>query len=263
MTHTSNDLRSGDLLPLLQRATHSDLKQIVDALDRSWDVRIRWDTRYRRAEHDLTIIPDVIAEYVMRAGGNAVRNWWRRGGPPYAEVLRDVCHVMKVQVPSGMSAVQMEETLLRETAERVWQAMTPQEREEVVRAAEAVLKATGERFSATMGGTLWLLPFSALAAQVGLKMAGFIVYQVAMQVANAAVRQVFKSGLTFAANAALARGIAMVIGPVGWAVTAVWTAVDALGPSYRGLAPAVFHIAALRQRLLWADGGSDEAGGVS
>lgn len=253
MTGRIRNLRGGDLLTVLRRATHADLKLIVEALDRSWDVRIKADPRYQRADHNLTIIPEVIGDYITRAGGNAVRNWWRGGGPDYAEVLRDVCEVMDVEVPPGMAVLAMEEKLLHDVMERIWEAMTPQEREEVVRAAEGQLQATGRRFAQTPGGKMWLLPFSALAAQIGLKMAGFIVYQVAVQVANAAARQVLKSGLTLAANAALARGIAVVIGPVGWAVTAVWTAVDALGPSYRGLAPAVFHVAALRQKFLWED----------
>lgn len=253
MTGRTRNLRSGDLLPVLRRASHADLELIVEALDRSWDVRIKADPRYQRADHNLTIIPEVIADYITRAGGNAVRNWWRGGGPDYAEILRDVCEVMDVEVPPGMAVLPMEEELLHDVMERIWEAMTPKEREEVVRAAEGQLRATGRHFAQTPGGKMWLLPFSALAAQIGLKLAGFIVYQVALQVANAAARQLLKSGLTLAANAALARGIAVVIGPVGWAVTAVWTAVDALGPSYRGLAPAVFHVAALRQTFLWED----------
>jgi uncharacterized protein YaaW (UPF0174 family) len=160
---------------------------------------------------------------------------------------------MSVEVPNDMGALAMEEKLLRDVMERIWEAMTPQEREEAVRAAEGQLDAAGRKFAETSGSKLWLLPFSALVTQIGLKMAGFIVYQVALQVANIAARQVLTGGLTLAANAALARGVAVFIGPIGWAATGVWTAVEVLGPSYRGLAPAVFQIALLRQKLLWQE----------
>ncbi|MFC3124342.1 YaaW family protein [Pseudoroseomonas globiformis] len=253
MTNETDDLRSGDILPVLRRASHEDLKRIVEALDRSWDVRIKADERYQASQHDLTTIPEVIADYVTRAGGNAICNWWRGSGPIYGEVLRDVCGVMRVKVPKDMGAFEMEETLLREVMERVWEGMTPDERAEFVRDAKAQMNATGTEFEDASSSKLWLLSFSALAGQIGLGMAGFIVYRVALQVANMAAKQVIGKGLAFAANAALMRGIAVVIGPIGWGVTAVWTAVDAVGPSYRGLAPAVFHIAALRQRFLWQD----------
>lgn len=253
MSIHKGDLRSGELLPVLRRASHDDLMQIVDALDRSWDVRIKSDARYQQCASNLTRDPEIVADYVTRAGGNAVRNWMRSGGPPYAEVLRDVCGVMKVKVSKDMGAFEMEEKLLREVMERVWEAMTPEERAEVVRDAKAQMNATGAEFEDASSSKLWLLSFSALAGQIGLKMAGFIVYRVALQVANMAAKKVIGKGLAFAANAALMRGIAVVIGPIGWGVTAVWTAVDAVGPSYRGLAPAVFHIAALRQRFLWQE----------
>ena len=248
-----DELRSGDLLPVLRRASHQDLALIVEALDRSWDVRIKADERYHRARHDLTIIPEVIADYITRAGGNALRNTWRGGGPAYAEVLRDVCDVMRVKVPAGMGILDMEEKLLRDMMDRVWEAMTPQEREEAVKAAEDQLGTTRRRFEATSGSKMWLLPFSVLAAQIGLRLAGLIVYQVVLQIAHAATRQVLSVGVRFAASLVLARAVAVAIGPVGWAVTAIWTAVDVLGPSYRGLAPAVFHVAFLRQRFLWLD----------
>lgn len=253
MATQKDDLRSGELLPVLKRASHDDLMQIVEALDRSWDVRIKSDARYQQSASDLTRNPEVIADYVTRAGGNAVRNWMRSGGPSYAEVLRDVCGVMKVKVPKDMGAFQMEEKLLREVMERVWDAMTPEEREQIVRDVDTQMNATKRKFGNASGSNLWLLPFSALAGQIGLKMAGFIVYRVALQVANMAAKQAIGKGLTFAANAVLMRSIAVVIGPIGWGVTAAWTAVDAVGPSYRGLAPAVFHIAALRQRFLWQE----------
>ena len=253
MTTGNYDLKSGNPLPVLQRASHDDLLAIADALNRSWDVRIKADARYRRAAHDLTIIPQVLADYLTRAGGHAMVNWWRSAGPGYAEVVHDVCGVMKVKVQKQMSILAMEETLLRVIMERVWDAMSEKEREEAVRSVEAQWEKAGRRFDRALGSKLWTLSFAAFGAQVGLRMTGFLTYQVAVQIANMAARQVLGRGLAFAANAALTRAIAVAIGPVGWAASAAWLVVDALGPSYRGVAPAVFQVAALRQQFLWDD----------
>jgi uncharacterized protein YaaW (UPF0174 family) len=238
------NLRSGGLLPVLRRASHDDLKLIVEALDRSWDVRIKEDERYQRAQHNLTIVPNLIADYITRAGGNAVRNWLRRGGPPYAEVLNDVCDVMDVDVPKGAGILATEERLVEVVMNRVWEAMTPKEREELERAARDLMEETGRKFDDASGSKSWLAPGAALALQTGLRFAGSALLR------GAAIQ---------VANVALQRGIAVALGPVGWAATGAWLVVDALGPSYRGLAPAVFRVAALRQKFLWAEGEEAEA----
>jgi len=58
-------------------------------------------------------------------------------------------------------------------------------------------------------------------------------------------------GLSFAGGAALTRSMAILTGPIGWAITGVWTAVDIAGPAYRVTIPAVIQIAALRQKYLY------------
>ncbi len=249
----NGDLRTGDLLPVLRRASHDDLKHIVEALDRSWDVHIKSDVRYRRAAHDLTIIPEVIADHVTRAGGNAVRNKLRGGGPPYEEVLRDVCKVMKVEIEKDMTVLAIEEKMLKDIIERLWEAMSPEQRKEVLQAAAKQKDGAAQAFADAPVDKLWLLPFSTLMAQVGLAMAALIMKQMGVQLAGMAAGQALRMGLNVAASAALARGVAVFTGPVGWAATAAWTAVEVLGPSYRGLAPAVFHIAWLRRQFLWRE----------
>jgi len=253
MADCRGDIRTGGLLPVLQRASHDELNVVVEALDRSWDVRIKADDRFRRAQHKLTIIPHVIEEYLLRAGGNSFRNWWRGGGPPYAEVVRDICGIMGAQVGSADSVLQMEETLLKTVVERVWSELSPKQREDIARAAEIELDMSRGMFEEKSGSNLWMLPLSMLAAQIGARLTRFIVYQVALQVSQIATRQLFGQGLRLAAGAALTRVIAVAIGPIGWVASATWMAVDLAGPSYRGLAPAVFQVAVLRQQMLWSD----------
>lgn len=54
-------------------------------------------------------------------------------------------------------------------------------------------------------------------------------------------------GLKLAANATLTRSMAILTGPIGWAVTGLWTLVDIAGTAYRVTIPAVIQIAYLRK----------------
>ena len=59
-------------------------------------------------------------------------------------------------------------------------------------------------------------------------------------------------GLTIAANAALTKWLSVFAGPIGWAVTALWTVIDIAGPAYRVTIPAVIQIAYMRQKPRYA-----------
>ena len=60
-------------------------------------------------------------------------------------------------------------------------------------------------------------------------------------------------GLSFAGNALLTRTMSILAGPIGWAITGVWTAVDIASPAYRVTVPAVIQVAFLRRKYLYAD----------
>ncbi len=85
-----------------------------------------------------------------------------------------------------------------------------------------------------------------IALQVAIKQSGFFAYKAAVIIANAVARALIGRGLTFAANATLARTISIFAGPIGWVVTGLWTLVDIAGPAYRVTIPAVIQIAYMR-----------------
>jgi len=102
-------IESGALLPVLTRATHADLREIAESVNKGWDVFITWDKRFSAHADDLTKVPDVIAEYLLRAGGHSASNWRRGGGPEYREVLRDVCGALKAEIaPDEADIIKME-----------------------------------------------------------------------------------------------------------------------------------------------------------
>ena len=82
---------------------------------------------------------------------------------------------------------------------------------------------------------------------------GFSTYRMAVIVANAVSKAVLNRGLTFAGNAALTRGIAVLSGPIGWVISAALTVPVVSGPAYRVTIPATLYIAYLRQKHLNKD----------
>jgi len=76
-------------------------------------------------------------------------------------------------------------------------------------------------------------------------------------IANAVSRAIIGKGLKPLANAALARWAAFLTGPIGWAITVLWTLLDLGGPAYRVTIPCVIHIAMLRQLVALRDAGQD------
>ena len=251
MTDNHHDLASGDLLAVLRRLKHGELKEIVASLARSWDVMIKQDKNFEKNKENLENIPALIGAHILRAGGSFLGNQYRGSGPPYQEILRDVCKLMKVKVGERDDIIRMEERLLYELVERMWNDMSPEERKKAV--GEDILKKAAKNAQYASEQDPWMLPFSVLATQIGAKLTGFIVYQVAVQVANLLARQLLGAGLTLAVNAGIARGLGVLIGPIGWVLSGAWLALELQGPSYRGLVPTVFLIAVHRQRMLWAE----------
>ena len=90
------------------------------------------------------------------------------------------------------------------------------------------------------------LPIVAL--QAAIRASGFLSYKLAAIVANAVAKFILGRGLTLAGNATLMRSIGLFAGPIGLAITCLWTAIDIAGPAYLVTIPCVLHIAMLRQK---------------
>ena len=75
---------------------------------------------------------------------------------------------------------------------------------------------------------------------------GFESYKLAVIIANSIAKMLLGRGLTLAANAALTKVLSVAMGPLGIALTAVWTVWGLAGPAYRKITPAVIYIAAMR-----------------
>jgi uncharacterized protein YaaW (UPF0174 family) len=163
-------------------------------------------------------------------------NVFRGSGPPWGEIVRDVANKVGVEYRNSDGTIEIEQRVTVHVLERAIDQMTPEQRAEL-------------RENLDRAGLPHDMPLGQGALAAGLlagNLAGFAAYQVLVIVATAVARVLAGRGLVFAANTALTRLLAVALGPIGWALTAVWTAIDLAGPAYRLTIPSVVMVGVLR-----------------
>ncbi|RZO10656.1 hypothetical protein EKG40_03555 [Pseudomonas moorei] len=185
---------------------------------------------YSSADHEL------IGREIRLFGGNSLLNLFRKDGVAYEEIVKDVAKHLKVNFNDDPISV-IEQEILGKILSRAFDQMTEVER-------KAILEELGVASYSTAG------PAAAVAAICAAKAGGFATYKIAAIVANAIAKAILGKGLSFAATGQLMRSISVAIGPIGWAITALWTAADLASPAYRVTVPCVVQLAYMRQKAI-------------
>jgi uncharacterized protein YaaW (UPF0174 family) len=188
---------------------------------------------YLRYKPDHPKYWQVIAGEMQHFAGNTITNTIRGHGVLYREALNDVCDKLKVNYSSAAKTSFVESALLQKILTDSLDKMTEEERRALVK--ELALNTTDFSKEAVVA-----------AMQIGTRLGGFFVYRMALVVANSVARLILGRGLTLAANRAVTQSIGAFAGPVGWAFTAIWTAIEVAGPAYRVTIPCVVQTAFLR-----------------
>ena len=229
-------------LEFLGSCSSEELNDLVYLLTHDKDGKSRLtesltsNEKYKRYYPDHHQYWQEIAEEVQRFGGNTIVNLFRRGhGVPYKEVLCDVCYKMKVNYNKYSSTELIEESLLMKILQDALEKMSPEEIEKL--GQELGLDSTS-LLSASSITAVFLSIFRA---------GGFKSYQLTLIIVNAVLSALIGRGLSFGGNILLTRTAAILVGPIGWIVTGLWTAFDIAGTAYRVTIPAVIQIAYLRK----------------
>jgi uncharacterized protein YaaW (UPF0174 family) len=230
-------------LDLLSKMDNESLDVLVMIITKDKDGKLRdsedltLQDRYKQYNPDHSKYWDLIAADYQYFGANTLISAFRRSGVLYEEILTDTCKDMKVNLPKDSSITIKETNLLLKVLETALDEMSIDERKEFLKN----LNYKGTDFSKQAIMTV---------IQTAIRMGGFASYQLALLVANAMAKQLLGHGLKLAANAGLTRAIGVIAGPIGWAITAAWTAIDMASPAKRITIPATIYIASLRQAEL-------------
>ncbi len=239
----NNKVMDKDLI-FLRNADGSDLKVLVDYLTKTKDGENRFTEDLTMTENykkyypdQLQLMAEDIAEELQLYGGNTFMNILRGHGVEYRELLIDVCKRLKVNFNKESSIEMIEYNLLQKILLDSLENMTIEELKKILDEMNIPTQGYGKQ------------AFVA-ALQMAIKRGGFSAYKIAVIVANAVSRALIGRGLTIAANAAITRWLSVFAGPIGWTVTAIWTAIDIAGPAYRVTIPSVVQIAYMRIKMI-------------
>lgn len=228
-----------NLTSVLSFASNADLEPLVEYIVKaSISETLTINDLYKKYTPNHKKYVEVIEREIREFGGNTFINIFRGNGPKYFEIVSDVADKLGANYNKESSIEEVESAILMRIMSQAWEKMTDEER-------QFFLKEMGLGFG--IGSLPKAIPIAAL--QIAIKTSGFLAYKLAVIVANAIARQILGRGLTLGANAALTRGIAVFVGPIGWVITGIWTLLDLAGPAYRVTIPCVVHIAMLRQQL--------------
>lgn len=232
-------------LEFLKKCDNDDLVVLVDYLtkDKKGNPRLTealtGSENYKRHyPHNVGFFSEDIARELCLFGGNTFVNIFRGGGPSYRSVLIKVANKMGANFNKKSSVEVIEANLLQKIFERLLENM---EEADLIKFRQEL----GDN-TPTQGVGKQVIIASILMA---MKKGGFATYQYAVIIANAVAKALLGRGLTFTANAALTRYLSIFAGPIGWALTIIWTAIDIAGPAYRVIIPGVIQVAYMRAKL--------------
>jgi uncharacterized protein YaaW (UPF0174 family) len=230
-------------LVFLRDCSSEDLDVLVQIITKNKNGNDRFteelttSERFKQHNPDHRQYWDLIAAEIQCFGANTFATMLRGGeGILYKEVLTDACDKMKVNYNYDAPVEVIEMNLLMKILTDSMEKMTPEELETLVK--ELDLKTTNFTKQAVI-----------TAVQAGIRLSGFAAYKMAVIVANAIAKAIIGRGLSLAVNAGLTRSMAILAGPIGWVITALWTALDIVGPAYRITIPCVVQVAFLRAKL--------------
>ena len=235
-------------LEFLSKCTDEDLNDLVYCLTHDKDgskrltEELTLSDSYKKHYPYHSLYWEEIAAEIQCFGGNTFANMFRGGkGVLYKEVLCDVCDKMKVNYNKNSPVERIENGLISKVLEDSLEKMSPDEIRRL--ATELGIKNTQNITKQVLLGSF----------QTIFRAGGFKSYQLTVIVVNAVLKALIGRGLSFAGNAAATRVFAVLSGPIGWLITGLWTAFDIAGAAYRVTIPAVIQVAALRQKILYAN----------
>lgn len=259
---TTEDLRAtADLGVIFAEADVEDLDILVDYITDRGAGRLTLDSAMCRilvsAKASQNYGPTeraLIAQEILEFGGNTLGNAYRKARGMFAgsfldsllpnaaptvayeEIARDVASHLGVKMPDVAAVADVETVVLRKILGKAIEKMSQEEQ-------EAIATELGFGSLPSAPGALALLIQTA-------RLGGFTTYKLATMVANAVAKALLGKGLSFGVTATLMRSISVAIGPIGWAITAIWTLADLSSPAYRVTVPAVIQIAYMRNKLI-------------
>lgn len=253
---TTNYRDDKDLV-FLQNTPDEYMKILVDILTKDKDGKTRlteeltetedykrWyysEKPWRERSPDLW---KLVAAELQYFGAHTLVSMFRGSGVLYKEILCDVANSLKVKFSKNTSTDLIETHLLKKVLADIVEKMkkeNPEELSDFLKefglASSEILKNVGSTSAITI----------VTAIQTALSLGGIKAYFILNTIIHATARAILGHGLPFAATAPIMKWAAAFAGPIGWALSGLWTAIWIATPAKRVIIPAVITVACLRR----------------
>lgn len=235
MTMNNTQVFDKDLNPVLEVASADDLTPYVGYIKDKISEDLTISNVYKKYSPDHTQYADLIAREIRDMGGNSFANIFRGEGPEYHEIVCDVADKVGASYNKNRDVETIENAILEKILEKALEKMSDDEKAKL-------MEAMGGKAGFNKGG------LSNAAFIAIFKAGGFYSYQLTVIIANQVAKAILGKGLSFAANRTITQVAAVLTGPIGWAISGIWAAIDIAGPAYKVTIPCVIHTAMLRKK---------------
>lgn len=228
-------------LDFLQYISSDQLNDLVDCITKRNNGSLRLTEALTISENYNKNYPNHnkywqdIASEIQLFGANSIISLCRLGkGVLYREILEDVCHRLKVDFNKQSKTNIIEQNLLEKIIADTIENLSEYDKIQLARDVNITNSplSTGETISKTV--------------LVLFKQGGFRNHQSTLQIVHIIWKALFDKGLTMLSGGVRTKTLSIITGPIGWAVTGLWTLNDIASPAYRVTIPAVIQISLLR-----------------
>ncbi|HCB1820138.1 MULTISPECIES: hypothetical protein [Enterobacteriaceae] len=213
------------LVQLLLNADKGDIDLLIDYVTNTGKLGFSMSDSVKTVLQDAKRqdIPDeetlrLLVRELQHFGGNTFVNLFRRNGVNYSEIVDDVASHLKMKVPATTSVEEKEALIIDCVFTSSWKKMSDDERSQI-------LRDMGINGSVSMDIPVW---------------------QRAALVANSLAQTTAGKVLPLIAGLGIGRVLGVLTGPVGLAITGLYTAYDISNPAFRVTLPCVVQIAWIR-----------------
>ncbi|CNK48547.1 Uncharacterized protein conserved in bacteria [Yersinia frederiksenii] len=213
------------LVQLLLNADKGDIDLLIDYVTNTGKFGFSMSDSVKAVLQDAKHqdIPDeetlrLLVRELQHFGGNTFVNLFRRNGVSYSEIVDDVASHLKMKVQAAASVEEKEALIIDCVFTSSWKKMSDDERRQILR---------GMGISASVSQDI-------------------PVWQKAALVANGLAQTTAGKVLPLIAGLGIGRVLGVLTGPVGLAITGLYTAYDISNPAFRVTLPCVVQIAWIR-----------------
>ena len=219
------------LVALLLNADKNDIDLLIDYITPDGKFNFSQSDRVKKALRDgknSEAVDEETLRLLIRElqhfGGNTVMNLFRRNGVSYSEIVDDVASHLKIKVAKNAPVKEKESLIIDAVFASSWSKMSDDDRRQLLRDMGINTSISLDKLSRME------LPLLQRAAMVASGLA---------QIATG-------KALPLIAGLGIGRVLGVLTGPVGLALTGLYTAYDISNPAFRTTLPCVVQIAWIR-----------------